>query len=81
MIEPSPVESSKRAFADKEEESSQKAYKLVAKKFAQGQENLVALTNARTQKTNAELKSIIAKYDREIKAAALERNMASYTFN
>ncbi|MEM9821583.1 MAG: TolC family protein [Bacteroidota bacterium] len=68
------------AFADKEVESSQKAYKLVAKKFAQGQENLVALTNARTQKTNAELKSIIAKYDREIKAAALERNMASYTF-
>lgn len=67
-------------FANKEVESTGKAYKLVAKKFAQGQTNLVSLTNARTQKTNSELKKIIAQYDLKIKEAALERALGSYTF-
>ncbi|MEM8908155.1 MAG: TolC family protein [Bacteroidota bacterium] len=65
-------------FATKEVESTGKAYQLVAKKFAQGQANLVALTNARTEKTNAELKKIIAQYDWQIKQAALERAMGTY---
>jgi outer membrane protein len=66
--------------AQAEAEASDKAYKLVSKKYGQGQANLVELTNARTQLTNAEEKLIIAKFDYQVKLAELERATASYSF-
>jgi outer membrane protein len=63
-----------------EAEASDKAYKLVSKKYSQGQANLVELTNARTQLTNAEEKLIISKFDYQVKLAELERATASYSF-
>ena len=60
-------------LAQSELSSAQKAYKLVAKKYSLGQDNLVSLTNARTQLTNAEQKLNIARYDYQIKVVALER--------
>lgn len=67
-------------LAQAELEAAQKAFRLVQKKYAQGQANLVEFTNARTQQTNAGQKLIIAKYDYQIKMAALERATGSYKF-
>jgi len=67
-------------LANSEVVSAKKAYKLVSKKFNVGKANLVELTNARTQMTNAEQNLIIVKYDYQIKAAVLERATGSYTF-
>ena len=61
-------------------EAAQTAFRLVQKKYNQGQANLIDFTNARTQFTNAEQSLIIAQYDYVIKVAELERATASYTF-
>ncbi|GJM31039.1 MAG: hypothetical protein DHS20C18_00400 [Saprospiraceae bacterium] len=53
--------------------AAEKAYRLVDKKFSQGQANLVELTDARTQLTNAGQKQIIARYDYAFKLAEFER--------
>lgn len=63
--------------AKAEKEAAQKAYLLVDKKFRQGQANLVELTNARTQWTNAQESEIIAQYDYLIRQAELERAVAN----
>ena len=68
-------------LAKAEVESSQKAYNLVNKKFAQGQANVVELTNARTDKTNAQMKLIISKFDYLIEQAEFERAASINTFN
>ena len=60
-------------LAKAEKESAEKAFKLVNKKFTQGQANLVELTDARTQMTLAAQKQIIARYNYQIKLAELER--------
>ena len=60
-------------LARAEVESSKKAYKLVNKKYLQGQANVVELTNARTDKTNAEMKLIISRFEYLIKQAEFER--------
>lgn len=57
------------------------AYKLVNKKYTLGQANQVALTDARTQLTNAQQQLIIARYDFQIKQAELERAAGTYNFN
>lgn len=59
-----------------EKEAAEKAYRLVNKKFQQGQANLVELTNARTQWTNAQESEVIAQYDYLIRQAELERAAA-----
>lgn len=59
-------------------EAAQKAFRLVEKKYSQGQANLVEFTDARTRQTNAAQKLIIAKYDYQIKLANLERATGSY---
>lgn len=63
--------------AKAEKEAAEKAYSLVNKKFRQGQANLVELTNARTQWTNAQESEIIAQYDYLIRQAELERAAAN----
>ena len=60
--------------------SAKKAYRLVEKKFRQGQANLIELTDARTRKTNAELRLIIFKFDYHLKSAAYERAIGGYEF-
>jgi len=60
-------------LAKAEKESTQKAFKLVNKKFTQGQANLVEWTESRTQMTNATQKEIISKYNYQVKLAELER--------
>ncbi|MEM9917660.1 MAG: TolC family protein [Bacteroidota bacterium] len=65
-------------LAKSEEASAQKAYKLVEKKFRQGQANLVELTNARTQLTNASQQKIIAQYDYQIRLAEFENASNAY---
>ncbi|MEO1513533.1 MAG: TolC family protein [Bacteroidota bacterium] len=59
-------------LAQSEVESTQKAYRLVEKRFRQGQANLVELTNARTQLTNSSQQLIISEYDYQIKLAEFE---------
>ena len=68
-------------LAKAEVESSKKAYKLINKKFVQGQANVVELTNARTDKTNAQMKLIISKFDYLIEQAEFERAASINTFN
>lgn len=63
-----------------EVEAAGQAFRLVDKKFAQGQANLVEYTNARTQMTNAEQSSSIAFYDYQAKLAVFERAAATYRF-
>ncbi len=59
-------------LSDSAIKSTQSAYQLVEKKYRQGQANLIELTNARTQLTNAQLKKIIAQFDLQSKQAELE---------
>lgn len=66
--------------AEAEVDAAQKAFRLVNKKYSQGQANLVEFTNARTQLTNAEQKLIIARYDYQIKQANFEQATAGYVF-
>lgn len=62
--------------AKAEKEAAEKAYLLVDKKFRQGQANLVELTNARTQWTNAQESEVIAQYDYLIRQTELARAVA-----
>jgi outer membrane protein TolC len=64
------------AQARAEKEATERAYQLVATKFRQGQANLIELTNARTQWTNAQESEVIASYDLLIRQAELERATA-----
>ena len=67
-------------LAKAEVEATRKAFRLMNKKYTQGQANLVEFTNARTQQTNAEQKLIIARYDYQIKLANMERATGAYGF-
>lgn len=68
------------AQAQAEMEAARQAFRLVDKKFAQGQANLLEFTNARTQMTMAEQNSSIAYFDYQAKLAVFERATASYPF-
>lgn len=56
----------------------EQAFRLVDKKYQQGQTNLVSWTDARTQLTNAQQKAIITRYDYQIKLSVLERSAATF---
>ncbi|MCB0629461.1 MAG: TolC family protein [Saprospiraceae bacterium] len=62
--------------AEAEAAAAERAYELVEIKYRQGQANLIELTNARTQWTNAQESEIIAHYDLLIRQAELERATA-----
>lgn len=66
--------------AEAEVEAARQAFRLMNKKYSQGQANLVEFTNARTQLTNAEQNRSIARYDYQAKLAEFERVTASYRF-
>ncbi|MEO0340805.1 MAG: TolC family protein, partial [Bacteroidota bacterium] len=58
---------------DAERTATQSAFRLVNKRFVQGQANLVEWMDARTRMTNAEQAYIIARFDYQGKVAQLER--------
>ncbi|MEO1712059.1 MAG: TolC family protein [Bacteroidota bacterium] len=62
-------------------ESAEKAYTVVAKKYKQGQTNLITLTDAQTRVTNARQQAIINRYQYLIQLAEIERVTASYPIN
>jgi len=53
--------------------AAQQAFRLVKKKYEQGQANLVTFTQARTRLTNAEQRLAIARFEQRARAAELER--------
>ncbi len=65
--------------AGAEVDAARRALRLVQKKYAQGQANLVEFTDARTQLTTAEQRRNIARYDYQIKLAEFERATGGYT--
>lgn len=67
-------------LAEAQVESADKAFRLVNRKYSQGQANLVQITDSRTRLTNSEQQLIIAKYDYQIRIAELEAAMATYAF-
>jgi len=72
----------KAIAASKDEmESADKAFRLVNKKYEQGQIPLIEYIDARTTKTNAGINHILKKYDYLIKYADFERATNQYQFN
>ncbi len=70
----------RRQSARAETTSAESAYRLIERKYRQGQANQVELINARTQMTNAERRAIIADYDYQIALARLERATGGFRF-
>lgn len=64
--------------AEAEIQAARQAFRLVNKKYEQGQANLVTFTNARTQLTNAQQNYSIAVLGYQIKLAEFERATAAY---
>ena len=60
-------------LSEAQKEAAQKAFRLVNKKYTQGQANLVQFTDARTRLTNSEQQLIISKYDYQIRLAEFGR--------
>ena len=67
--------------AEAEVVAARQAFRLMNKKFMQGQANRVEFTNARTQQTSAEQRLSIARYDYQAKLAEFERATAGYRFD
>lgn len=65
----------------KQLESSKKAFKIIDRKYAEGQASLIEYIDARTNMTNTEENLIIAKYDYLIKYAEYERITGLYNLN
>jgi len=66
--------------AKAEVEAARQAFRLVNKKYEQGQANLVTFTNARTQLTNAKQNYSIAVFGYQEQLAEYERVVAGYEF-
>ncbi len=66
--------------AEEELLSSKKAYRVVDRKFREGQASLIEFIDSRTSMTQAEEKLIISKFDYHIKYAELERTACLYEF-
>jgi len=66
--------------AEAEVEAASRAFRLVSKKYEQGQANQLTLSDARTQMTNAETRQIIARYNLQIRLAELEYAVSGFRF-
>ena len=62
----------------KQLESSKKAFKIINRKYAEGQSSLIEYIDARTNMTNTEENLIIANYDYLIKYSEYERVTGLY---
>lgn len=65
---------------DDEVQSTQETYRIMERRFREGQALQIELIDARTQLTNAQLKYSLAQLSALTRAAELERVTASYTF-
>ena len=65
-------------LARQEIQSSEKAFKLVNRKYGIGQANLLEYKEAQTQFDNAQIKAVVAHYNYRIKKSELERVTGSY---
>jgi outer membrane protein TolC len=73
--------SEKSILAAKEEvRSATNAFRIISRKFAEGQASQIEYISARTSMTGAEVALIIAKYDYHIKYAEFERICGTYIF-
>ncbi len=59
-------------------EAAREAFRIIRRKYEQGQANQVEYTEARTRLTNAGQQLIITRYDYQVQLAELERATASY---
>jgi len=66
--------------AEEELFSTQNAFRVVDRKFREGQSSLVEYMDSRTSMTGAKEKLIISKFDYQIKYAELERTACLYEF-
>jgi outer membrane protein TolC len=66
--------------AIKQQESSQKYFKLIDKGYKEGVNSFIEFLDARNQITNAELQVNISKYKTLAALADYERQTASYSF-
>jgi outer membrane protein TolC len=64
--------------AQAEVQAARQAFRLVEKKFAQGQANLIEFTQSRTQMTQAEQSLALARYHYQAQWAEFERAVAAY---
>jgi outer membrane protein len=71
----------RRTLSESQVVSAGEAYRMVAKRFEQGQSNLIELTEARTRQTQAEQQLIIARYEVYIQLAMIEKVCATYPVN
>ncbi|MEM6723919.1 MAG: TolC family protein, partial [Bacteroidota bacterium] len=67
-------------LAQSEVESTAKAYRLVNTKFKNNLANNIELLDARTRKTNAEESLLIARFDYQVKLAALQFAVGEQSF-
>ncbi|MEM6722478.1 MAG: TolC family protein [Bacteroidota bacterium] len=67
-------------LAKSEVESTHKAYRLVNTKFKNNLANNVELVDARTRKTNAQENLLIARFDYNVKLAALQYTIGQHQF-
>jgi outer membrane protein len=65
---------------EKETRSAEAAFRVIEKKYAQGQVNLISYMDARNAMTEARQRNIIANYNYYIKYAALEKAAGLYKF-
>ncbi len=64
-----------------EEAAAREAFRIVQKRYQQGQENQVTFIEALTRQTRSGLLRVIATYDYQIRLAELERATAFYSFD
>jgi outer membrane protein TolC len=64
--------------SEQELESARNAYRIVDRKFREGQASLIEFIDARTVMTRAEENLIISRYDYHIRYAGLERTACLY---
>ena len=65
-------------LANNQLKTSKEAFKMVNRKYEQGQTSLLEYIDSRTEMTNAEMNAIIARYDFFIKYAEYERSACLY---
>ena len=67
--------------AGEELNSAGKAFRVLERKYAEGQASLIEFIDARTSMTRAEQRLIISRYDHQIRYAELERVACLYNIN
>ena len=67
--------------AEEELNSADKAFRVIERKYGEGQASLIEFIDARTGMTQAEQRLIISRYDHQIRYAELERVACLYNIS